>query len=109
VARCEVIATTIYGIPNCDNVRSARAWLEDHAVELLEQWCDEAQWTALLNHQATTWRQLAPDVTARVQDRSSAIRLMLEHPTLIRRPLLRHGADLIIGFDADRYSSLVAQ
>src|SRR6266700_3665298 len=90
--------TTIYGIANCDKVRSARAWLEGHAVahrfhdfrldgltrELLDRWCDEQEWMALLNRQSTSWRKLAPDALALADHREGAMALMLQQPTLIR-------------------------
>jgi arsenate reductase len=117
-----VTTTTLYGIANCDRVKSARAWLEGRALayrfhdfrrdglsrDLLEPWCDAADWTRLLNRQGTTWRKLGPEAAVRAQDRASATALMLEYPALIRRPLLRHGPDLVIGFDPERYEVLFA-
>ena len=117
-----MIATTIYGIANCDKVRSARVWLEERGVPfrfhdfrrdgltsaLLDRWCEQVEWSALLNRQGTTWRKLDAALAARAQDRASATALMLDHPTLIRRPVLRHGTSLVVGFDAERYSNLFA-
>jgi arsenate reductase len=109
----------MYGIVNCDRVRSARAWLEHHVdyrfhdfrrdgltLELLEAWCGQVAWATLLNRQGTTWRKLDPESAAGAQDHAGALALMLSHPTLIRRPVLQHGATLTIGFDTERYSRL---
>ena len=88
----EVIATTIYGIASCDKVRSARIWLEERGVPfrfhdfrrdgltsaLLDRWCEQVEWSALLNRQGTTWRKLDAALTARAQDRAGAAALMLQ-------------------------------
>ena len=109
----------LFGIPNCDSVRKARRWLDDRGVAyhfhdfrkdglneaLLAGWIRQAGWEVLLNRKGTTWRQLPPERRAGI-DTERARALMLELPTLIKRPVLQTGGNLEIGFDADRYATL---
>ncbi|RPF71648.1 ArsC family reductase [Aurantiacibacter spongiae] len=103
----------LYGIPNCDTVRKARRWLEgeglDYAFhdlkregverEALERWADECGWEVLLNRRGTTFRRLDDDAKADI-DRAKAIDLMLDHPTLIKRPVMEREGDrhILVGF-----------
>ena len=117
-----MIRTTVYGIPNCDTVKKARAWLAEHGVEVvfhdykklgvpeaeLRGWVKALGWEALLNRKGTTWRKLDPARQARVSDAGSAIALMLEQPSVIRRPVLVRGNALRVGFDADDWDHLFA-
>lgn len=109
-------SVTIYGIPNCDTMRKARAWLTDHAVAFtfhdyrrdgvdrsrLEGWVARLGWEKLLNRSGTTFRKLAP---ARREglDAERAIALMLEQPAMIRRPVLEGPGLLLVGFRPDEY------
>ena len=93
---------TVYGIPNCDTVKKARAWLaaqdqayvfydfKKHGVpaERLSAWIQAAGWEKLLNRHGTTWRSLDPAVQASVQDACGAQSLMLANPSLIKRPVV---------------------
>lgn len=111
---------TLYGIPNCNSVRKARAWLSDHGIdlpfhdfkkqgvseELLKPWLKQVGRDKLVNRQGTTWRQLTDDAKAAVGDDASAIRLMLEKPSVIKRPVLEKDGKIIIGFDEAVYQSL---
>ena len=109
----------LFGIPNCDSVRKARRWLDDRGVAyhfhdfrkdglneaLLAAWIREAGWETLLNRKGTTWRRLPSERRAGIEaERARA--LMLEMPTLIKRPVLQTGGNLEIGFDSDRYATL---
>lgn len=108
--------TTIYGITNCDTVRKARRWLDEHQVDyafhdfrkdglskdLVNRWCQQVGFEALINKRGTTWRQLPDDVKA-AMDESRAVDVMLNNPTVIKRPVLEHDGTLDIGFSADRY------
>jgi Spx/MgsR family transcriptional regulator len=105
----------LHGIPNCDTVRRARAWLAQQGVaaafhdfktqgvpaEALAAWAAALGWTALLNRQGTTWRKLSPQQQAAVTDAASAMALMRAQHSLIRRPVVRwpDGA-VTVGFDA---------
>jgi arsenate reductase len=111
---------TLYGIPNCDTVKEARAWLAEHGVAhafhdykkqgvplaLLDDWIAALGWQALLNRKGTTWRKLDPARQAAVQDAASARALMLEQPSVIRRPVLVRGGELRVGFDAADWARL---
>lgn len=112
--------TTLYGITNCDTVRRARAWLATHGVEhafhdyrrqgvpadALARWTGALGWERLLNRQGTTWRKLDPARQQQVHDAATAQVLMLEQPSVIRRPVLVHGHALRVGFDADDWARL---
>ena len=110
---------TLYGIKNCDTMKKARRWLEEHGIDYvfhdyrkdgldkkqLEAWADELGWEALLNRRGTTWRKLPETVRAKI-DRASAIELMLEQPAMIKRPLLVTGKKSLLGFKPEHYSKL---
>ena len=109
---------TLYGITNCDSVKKARLWLDKHAVayrfhdfrvdglsaELLESLLVRSDWQKLLNRRSTSWHQLN-DLQKSSIDQASATQLMLEIPTLIKRPVLDTGANILIGFDPLHYQS----
>jgi arsenate reductase len=111
---------TLYGIKNCDTVKKARLWLDQHGVtyhfhdfrgdglsaELLQQFIDRSAWQYLLNRNSTSWRQLSAEQRAEL-DQPKAFELMLATPTLIKRPLLVTKDRFIIGFDLDHYQSLL--
>jgi arsenate reductase len=111
--------TTIYGIKNCDTMKKARAWLEAHGVDYdfhdyktvgidratLEKWIKTVGWEVLLNRAGTTFRKL-PDDAKQDIDEWKAIRLMLEQPSMIKRPVLEQGRTLLVGFTEDRYSAI---
>lgn len=105
---------TVYGIPNCDTVKRARAWLADHGIDalfhdfkkagvpadLLDGWLDRLGWEALLNRKGTTWRKLDEPTRNAVVDRVSARALMLAQPSVIKRPVVDWGLRTTVGFDA---------
>lgn len=108
---------TLYGIKNCDTVKKARSWLEQHAIAY--QFHDfrtdgllEAQVTAwhsalgdaLINRRSTTWKQLAE--TQRKRAETAPVALLVEHPTLIKRPLLNVDETYHVGFKTELYSRL---
>jgi len=109
--------TTIYGIKNCETMKKALAWLDDHGVRYdfhdyktagidvakLKDWAKQVGWKALLNTRGTTWRKLSPSQQANL-DEAKAMRLMSENPSLIKRPVLDHGGELMVGFIPERYS-----
>jgi Spx/MgsR family transcriptional regulator len=105
---------TLYGIPNCDTVKKARAWLAAQGVDHrfhdfkkqgvpaahLDRWIEELGWEKLVNKQGTTWRQLDAAVQADVTDAKSARRVMLENVSVIKRPVVEWGTKTTVGFDA---------
>lgn len=112
---------TVYGIRNCDTVKKARRWLDEHGVAYrfhdfradgldeatLRAWCDSVGWETLLNRRGTTWRAL-PEHHKAVEDQAAAVALMLAHPALIKRPVLVKGAAILVGFDPNAYAKLVS-
>ena len=111
---------TIYGIPNCDTMKKARRWLDDNGVEYtfhdykklgvpeqrLTCWVERTGWEAVLNKRGTTWRKLDDSVKNRI-DEQAAIRIMLDNPSIIKRPVLEAGEMLLIGFKPDDYRRLI--
>ncbi len=110
---------TLFGIPNCDTVKRARAWLEQQNLACtfhdfkklgvppahLEAWCDAAGWQRVLNRQGNTWRKLTPEQQAAVVDAASAQRLMLAQPSTIKRPVVEWSDGTItVGFSADAWA-----
>jgi Spx/MgsR family transcriptional regulator len=111
--------TTLYGIKNCDTVRKARAWLDAHGIAYrfhdlradgidaatLSGWLQQVDTATLINTRGTTWRQL-PESARQIADNDGAVRLMLEHPTLIKRPVLLQDGRITVGFAAAIYENL---
>ncbi|MGO4705445.1 ArsC family reductase [Microvirga sp. 2MCAF38] len=109
-------AVTIYGIKNCDTMKKARTWLDEHGVVYafhdykaegidrarLETWAREVGWETLLNRAGTTFRKL-PDADKNGLDERKAFALMLDQPSMIKRPVLDIGERLIVGFKAEQY------
>ena len=103
---------TLYGIPNCDTVKRARAWLGERGVAYtfhdykkagvdparLAAWIDRLGWEALLNRRGTTFRAL-PEADRQQLDAAKAARLMIAQPSLIKRPVVEAGGDLLVGFN----------
>jgi Spx/MgsR family transcriptional regulator len=108
---------TIYGIKNCDTMKRARAWLDDHSVSYvfhdyktegiertkLESWLKQAGWETLLNRAGTTFRKL-PDKEKEGVTEKKAIGLMLAQPSIIKRPVLEVGNKLLVGFKPEAYA-----
>ena len=100
-----------YGIPNCDTVKKARKWLDGHGIAYafhdykkegadvakLEAWVAAKGWEVLLNRAGTTFRKL-PDADKAGLDAAKALRLMLEQPSMIKRPVVEHPGGLLVGF-----------
>jgi Spx/MgsR family transcriptional regulator len=111
---------TLYGIKNCDTMKKARAWLEakgvpyafhDYKVEgidrtRLESWAKSVGWETLLNRAGTTFRKL-PDADKAGLDEAKALALMLDQPSMIKRPVLDLGEKLLVGFKPDQYEEAV--
>jgi len=108
----------IYGIKNCETMKKARAWLDGHGVAYafhdfkkegierarLEAWAREAGWETLLNRAGATFRAL-PEAAKQGLDKGKAIALMLEKPSMIKRPVLDVGGALIVGFKPESYAA----
>lgn len=108
---------TIHGIKNCDTMKKARTWLDEHDVAYafhdykaegidkasLERWSKEVGWEVLLNRAGTTFRAL-PDKDKEGLNEKKAIALMLAQPSMIKRPVLDVGGKLLVGFKPDVYA-----
>lgn len=117
---------TLYGIRNCDTVKKARQWLDDHQLaytfhdfktqgvpqDRLDHWLNKAGWETLLNRKGTTWRRLEPSLQAGATDAKGARQLMLEHSSVIKRPVVEWGdarSSLVtVGFKTDDWQARLA-
>ena len=113
------MSVTLYGIPNCDTIKKARKWLEQNGIEytfhdyrkdgLTSEWLIQAEshlgWEAMLNKRGTTFRQL-DDAQKSDLTKDSALPLLLEHPAMIKRPILASGDDFFIGFKPAQYEEI---
>ncbi len=111
--------TTLYGITTCDSCRKAKRYLAEHGVEaryhdvrkdgltiqMLEQWADSVSWETLLNQRSLTWRKI-PSLDRQNLNRAKALGLILDHPTVLKRPVLVTPDTVIIGFDQAAYAAL---
>jgi Spx/MgsR family transcriptional regulator len=109
----------LYGIPNCDTIKKARKWLKDHRIDYafhdykkqgvpekeLSLWIKQVGWEVLLNKRGTTWRKLDNSAKNSV-DENSAIKIMLENPSIIKRPVLDSSGKIIVGFQENSYVAL---
>lgn len=112
--------TTLYGISNCDTVKKALAWLAENNIAysfvdfkktppdaaLIESWLKDIPIETLLNKRGTTWRKLSSEQQAAAECTQGAIAVMLEHPSLIKRPILLHQNRYSAGFQADVYTKI---
>ena len=103
----------VYGIPHCDTVKKARAWLTEHGVEHrfhdfkkmgvpeaeLDRWLAAAGWETVINRKGTTWRQLDEAVRAGVTDAASARAVAMANPSVIKRPVVQWADGITVGFD----------
>ncbi|WP_316823372.1 arsenate reductase [Pedobacter gandavensis] len=112
----------IYGIPNCNTVKKARTWLADQGfspvfhdfkkqgitVEKLEEWCNTFGWEKVLNKKGTTWKKLSPEQQGSVVDQDSAVQILLNHQSAIKRPVVElNGKAVLIGFDEPAYETIL--
>jgi Spx/MgsR family transcriptional regulator len=117
------VALTLYGIPNCDTVKKARAWLAERGVAVtfhdfkkqgvpeaaLDTWLAQIGWETLLNRSGTTWRRLDDATRAAVTDAASARALMLAQASVIKRPVVQWpDGRQTVGFSPERFGQLLA-
>jgi arsenate reductase (glutaredoxin) len=110
---------TIYGIKNCETMKKARAWLDQRGVAYafhdyrasgidrvrLEGWARDVGWEALVNRAGTTFRKL-PEKDKDGLTENKAIALMLDQPSMIKRPVLDVGGRLTVGFRPEQYAAI---
>ena len=118
IPQSNIFMNTLYGIKNCDTVKKARLWLDKNQVtyrfhdyrsdglttELLKYFAGSLGWDSLLNRSSTSWRQLSKEQQADLNE-EKAMQLMMEFPTLIKRPILDTGKNLVIGFKSGNYQN----
>lgn len=110
----------VYGIPNCNTVKKARVWLEENdlsfefhdfkkkgiSAEKLNEWCDTFGWEVVLNKKGTTWKNLDPDLKESVTDQQTAIVVMLQNNSAIKRPIVEvAGKSVLISYSEEQYIS----
>lgn len=117
-------APTLHGIPHCDTVKKARAWLDAAGIAYvfhdfkkqgvpaasLARWSDAAGWETLLNRKGTTWRKLDEATKAGVVDAASAAKVMSAEPSVIKRPVVDwpDGA-VTVGFSPEAWKDRLPQ
>lgn len=111
------MSVTLYGIPNCDTVKKARAWLDARGIphafqdykkvgadpEKLAAWAGQVGWERLLNRAGTTFRKL-PEESREGLDEARAIALMVANPSCIKRPVVEHAHGLLVGFKPEDWA-----
>ena len=111
----------LYGIPNCDTMKKARIWLAAQGIdyvfhdykkegadpERLGHWGEALGWEVLLNKRGTTFRKL--DDADKVDiDSNKAVTLMVQHPSMIKRPVLEYTSGILVGFKEDEWSAALS-
>ena len=109
------MSTTLYGIKNCDTMKKAFKWLETNNInyefhdykksglpeDLAKDWLASEGWEQIINKRGTTWRKLDDDVKNSMND-TQALAVMLDNPSIIKRPLMIKDGEMTLGFkDAD--------
>lgn len=111
---------TVYGIKSCDTCRRARKYLTEHGIQhtfhdvrddgldiqMLERWAERIGWEKLLNKKSLTWRKL-PEVDRNDISRDKALALMIDKPTLVKRPVLESPAYIAVGFSEKRFAEFL--
>lgn len=110
----------IYGIKNCSTMKKTFDWCEERSIayefhdykklgvprERLVLWCQAVGWKTLVNTKGATWRKLTPEQQD-ITTQSQAVALMLEYPSLIKRPVVEASGQLLVGFDPALFDSFV--
>lgn len=115
---------TLYGIPNCDTVKKARVWLDDNKIafmfhnfkkdgltsSVVEEWLTKLDLDTIINRKGTTWRALTDEQKQSANDTQTAIALILEYPSIIKRPVLtiqsQKKIDISVGFKPELFTSI---
>lgn len=109
---------TLYGLSNCDTVKKTRFWFDEREIaykfhelrrdglplELLQQFAQRLEnWQVLVNRRGTTWRKFSPEMQQLAANLENALPLIVENPTLMKRPIIDNGKTLLVGFDTKIY------
>lgn len=112
----------LYGIPNCDTMKKTRKWLDANSVEyrfhdykkagideaLAKHFIAAVELDTLINKRGTTWRTLA-SVVQEALDATSAVNIICDNPSIVRRPLIQKGEQWLAGYDETQLRTLLAQ
>jgi arsenate reductase len=111
----------VYGIPNCDMIKKTSNWLREKKIsfefhdykqqgisaEKLADWCNQKGWETIFNKRSTTWKELDPATQAKTTNQSAAIKLMQEHTSIIKRPVIEHNGQVVaVGFNEKEYKEI---
>ena len=110
---------TLYGIPNCDTVKKARVWLDaqgkDYTFhdykkegtdpEKIARWIAAAGLDVVVNRKGTTFRALSDADKALAADSHTAVALLVQQPSIIKRPIVEHPGGILVGFKEDEWSA----
>ena len=113
----------VYGIPNCDSVKKARSWMDAQGVAYtfhdfkkqgvppaaLDQWLQAVGWETLVNRKGTTWRKLDEPTQSRVVDAASARALMLAQASVIKRPVVVIGSEVMVGVNPEAWTRVLGR
>ena len=111
----------LYGIASCDSCRKARKWLDANnidydyhdiridglSIQMLERWSDRIEWKKMLNTRSLTWRKI-PEMDRGDLTKDKALALMMQHNTLVKRPVLECDEFIALGFSPDNYKMILA-
>ena len=109
----------IYGISNCDTVKKAKNWLDKHNIDyqfhdfrqqgldkkIIDGWLKTVAWDKILNKRSTSWRNLDPSIQQTI-NKFNVVDLLIENPTLIKRPVMDVNDTITIGFNSDTYEGI---
>ncbi|MCK0127160.1 ArsC family reductase [Erythrobacter sp. F6033] len=112
----------LYGIPNCDTVKKARKWLDANGIDYafhdykkegaeaskLKGWIDEKGVEVILNKRGTTYRKLSDAEKADAEDGNKAVALLVQHTSMIKRPVVEHPQGVLVGFKEDEWSAVLS-
>ncbi len=111
-----------YGIPNCDTVKKARLWLEANGLDYafhdykkegadadkLAAWIADKGVDVVLNKRGTTYRKLSDTEKAAAADSHKAVTLLVQNPSMIKRPVVEHANGILVGFKEDEWSAILS-
>lgn len=109
----------LYGISNCDTVKKAKNWLETHNIDYkfhdfrkqgldantINRWLQSVSWDKILNKRSTSWRNLDPSIQQTINE-TNIVDLLIENPTLIKRPVMDVNDTITFGFNSDTYQGI---
>ena len=111
---------TVFGIPNCGTVKKARVWLQENGIteefhdfkklgideEHLKRWCEQFGWEKVVNRKGLTWRGLHETIKSQIVDQESAIKLMRDNTSVIKRPVVEFADGMTLGFDENEFEQV---